>query len=127
MGDLTEESLISRSETLAAIENPELQRAIEAGTQDAINQYLWGAHFLLFEGEPFWGEFVSTISTYGSKAEVGSNTLSISFSFCPLIRYRRCARRSVDISSVTIGSGRSICTAIRSLTTISENNRERLN
>lgn len=56
LGDLAEASGLARGAAIAAIDDPQSHRAIEAATQDAVDKGVWGAPFMFFVGEPFWGE-----------------------------------------------------------------------
>ena len=40
----------------AAIDDPEANDAIEKVTKEALHKGIWGAPFMIVDGEPFWGE-----------------------------------------------------------------------
>ncbi len=56
LGNLAVESGLARDAAVAAIEDTQSQRAMETATQEAVDKGVWGAPFMIFEGEPFWGE-----------------------------------------------------------------------
>jgi len=56
LGDLARQSGLARSAAMAAIEDQQSQRAMADATQEAVDKGVWGAPFMIFDGEPFWGE-----------------------------------------------------------------------
>lgn len=56
LADLAVKAGLARDAVVAAIEDPQALRAMEAATQEAVEKGVWGAPFMIFEGEPFWGE-----------------------------------------------------------------------
>lgn len=53
--ELAVESGLDRSASQAALDDPDTEAAIASATEAAIEAGIWGAPFMVYDAEPFWG------------------------------------------------------------------------